>query len=191
MVRSVECQWVPSKLIVCMEDRRSHDYFLLLLCKSSIWFTEQHIFKITIYFFNTSKCVTNCVISFKVYDGFISKKILKLWMQESQPFGLCWAAHIMSIGSWTFRLPWFWWILIHSCLLTRNIFIMVRPLIFMGKTKRMIELVHNGMVVKAVTIKHHHILASFFANRWLAIIFMFAGIFFDKDIVFFYLIPAS
>ena len=30
--------------------RKVHDYFLLLLCKSSIWFTEQHIFKIIIYF---------------------------------------------------------------------------------------------------------------------------------------------
>ena len=79
----------------------------------------------------------------------------------------------------------------HSCLLTRNIFIMVRPLIFMDKTKRMEELVHNGMVVKAIAIKHHHILASFFANRRLAIIFMFAGIFSDKDIVFFYLVPGS
>ena len=34
--------------------RKVHDYFLLLLCKSSIWFTEKQIFKI-IYFFNTSK----------------------------------------------------------------------------------------------------------------------------------------
>ena len=33
--------------------RKVHDYFLLLLCKSSIWFTEKHIFKIIIYFFNT------------------------------------------------------------------------------------------------------------------------------------------
>ena len=30
--------------------RKVHDYFLLLLCKSSIWFTEKHIFKIIIYF---------------------------------------------------------------------------------------------------------------------------------------------
>ena len=58
--------------------RKVHDYFLLLLCKSSIWFTEEHIFKIIIYFFNTSKCATNYVISFEVYDGFIGQKILKL-----------------------------------------------------------------------------------------------------------------
>ena len=32
--------------------RKVHDYFLLLLCKSSIWFTEKRIFKIIIYFFN-------------------------------------------------------------------------------------------------------------------------------------------
>ena len=31
--------------------RKVHDFFLLLLCKSSIWFTEKHIFKIIIYFF--------------------------------------------------------------------------------------------------------------------------------------------
>ena len=58
--------------------RKVHDYFLLLLCKSSIWFTEKHIFKIIIYFFDTSKCVTNYVISFEIYDGFIGQKILKL-----------------------------------------------------------------------------------------------------------------
>ena len=82
----------------------------LLLCKSSIWFTEKHIFKIIIYFFNTSKCVANYVISFGVYDGFISQKYLKLWRQESWPFGPGWAAHITSIGSWTFRLPCSHWI---------------------------------------------------------------------------------
>ena len=58
--------------------RKVHDYFLLLLCKSSIRFTEKHIFKIIIYFFDTSKCATNYVISFEVYDGFIDQKILKL-----------------------------------------------------------------------------------------------------------------
>ena len=83
------------------------------------------------------------------------------------------------------------WILMHSWLLTRNIFIVVWPLIFMGKPKSMEELVHNGMVVKAVAVQNHYILASFFANRWFTIIFMFAVIFSDKDIVFFYLIPGS
>ena len=86
--------------------RKVHDYFLLLLCKSSIWFTEKHIFKIIIYFFNTSKCATNYVISFEVYDGFIGQKILKLWRQESRPFGPGWAANIPRIRWWTFRLPW-------------------------------------------------------------------------------------
>ena len=86
--------------------RKVHDYFSLLLCKSSIWFTEKHIFKIIIYFFNTSKCATNYVISFEIFDGFIGQKILKLWRQESWPFGPGWAAHITSIRSWTFRLPW-------------------------------------------------------------------------------------
>ena len=78
-----------------------HDYFLLLLCKSSIWFTEKHIFKIIIYFFNTSKCAANYVISFEVYDGFIGQKILKLWRQESWPFCPGWAANIPRIHSWT------------------------------------------------------------------------------------------
>ena len=36
-----------------------HDYFLLLHCKSSILFTEKHIFKIILYFFNTAKCAAN------------------------------------------------------------------------------------------------------------------------------------
>ena len=39
-------------------------------------------------FFNTSKCAANYVISFEIYDGFIGQKILKLWRQESWPFGL-------------------------------------------------------------------------------------------------------
>ena len=86
--------------------RKVHDYFLLLLCKSSIWFTEKHIFKIIIYFFNTSKCAANYVISFEVYDGFLGLNILKLWRQESLPFGPGRAAYIMRIRSWTIRLPW-------------------------------------------------------------------------------------
>ena len=32
----------------CLERQKVHDYFLLLLCKSPIWFTEKHIFKIII-----------------------------------------------------------------------------------------------------------------------------------------------
>ena len=48
-----------------------HEYFLLLPCKSSIWFAEKHIFKIVIYFFNTSRWTANYVISFEVYDGVI------------------------------------------------------------------------------------------------------------------------
>ena len=81
-----------------------HDYFLLLLCKSSNRFTEKHIFKIIIYSFNTSKCAANYVISFEVYDGFIGQNFLKLWRQESWPFGTGWSANIMRIHSWTFCL---------------------------------------------------------------------------------------
>jgi hypothetical protein len=51
-----------------------HDYFSLLLCKSSIWFTEKHIIKIIIYFSNTSKCPANYVISFELFDGFKGQK---------------------------------------------------------------------------------------------------------------------
>ena len=47
---------------------------------SSLSFLNSHIF-------DTSKCATNHIISFEVYDGFIGQKILKLWRQESQPFG--------------------------------------------------------------------------------------------------------
>ena len=60
------------------EGRKVHDYFLLLPCKSSIWFTEKYIFKIIIYFFDASKFVANYLILFEVYDGFIGQKILKL-----------------------------------------------------------------------------------------------------------------
>ena len=83
------------------EDGRSMTtFYFCILCKSSIWFTEKHIFKIIIYFFNKSKCAANYVISFEVYDNFIRQKILKLWRQESRPFGPGWAANITSICSW-------------------------------------------------------------------------------------------
>ena len=36
----------------------------------------------------------------------IGQKILKLWRQESWPFGPGWSANITRIRSWTFRLPW-------------------------------------------------------------------------------------
>ena len=52
-------------------------YFLLLLYKSSIWFTDKQIFKIIIYF-NALKCAANYVIYFEVYDGLIGQKILTL-----------------------------------------------------------------------------------------------------------------
>ena len=74
------------------EDRRFMTSFLLLFCKSSIWFTKKHIFKIIIYFFDTSKCAANYVI-------------LNLWRQKSWPFGPGGAAHIASIQMWTFPLP--------------------------------------------------------------------------------------
>ena len=48
---------------------------------------QRNTFSKLSYFFNTSKCVANYVISFEVYDGFIGQKILKLRRQESQPFG--------------------------------------------------------------------------------------------------------
>ena len=41
--------------------RGSYDYFLLLLVKSSIWFTKKQFFKIILYFFNTLKCAANYV----------------------------------------------------------------------------------------------------------------------------------
>ena len=51
-----KCDWLcwhlhsPLKMWCGHGRRKVHDYFLLLHCKSSIWFTEKHIFKIIIYF---------------------------------------------------------------------------------------------------------------------------------------------
>ena len=39
------------------------------------------------YTFDKSKCATNYRDIFEVYDGFIGQKIVKLWRQESRPFG--------------------------------------------------------------------------------------------------------
>ena len=48
---------------LCLMAWDGYDYFLLLLpCKSSIWFTKKHLFKITIYCFNTLKCAENYII---------------------------------------------------------------------------------------------------------------------------------
>ena len=71
---------VSSHAVIGIKRRRwkVHDYFLLLLCKSSIWFTEKHIFKIIIYFFNASKCAANYVISFEVYDGFLGQNVFEV-----------------------------------------------------------------------------------------------------------------
>ena len=52
----------------------------------------------------TSKCTANYSISFVVYHGFIGRKIMELWREESQPFSPGWAAHMMSIRWWTFHL---------------------------------------------------------------------------------------
>ena len=83
--------------------RKVHDYVLLLLCKSSIWFTEKHIFKIIKYFLIHQNVPQ--IMSFHLRYGFIGQKILELWRQESWPFGPGWAATIARIRSWTSRLP--------------------------------------------------------------------------------------
>ena len=49
----------------------------------------------------------------RLYDGYIGQNVLKLWRQESWPFGPGWPAHITRIRWWTFRLPWIWWFLSH------------------------------------------------------------------------------
>ena len=87
--------------------RKVHDYFLLLLCKSSIWFTEKHIFKIIIYFLIHQNVpqIMSFHLRYMMHDGFIGQKILKLWRQESLPFSPGWAANITRIRLWTFRLP--------------------------------------------------------------------------------------
>ena len=85
--------------------RKIHDCFLLLLSKSSIWFTEEHIFKIILYFFYYIKiCRKFCHFIWGIW-WLIGQKILKLWRQESWPFGPGWSANIARIRSWTFRLP--------------------------------------------------------------------------------------
>ena len=106
---SVVTIWANSQNSNCFNHgrRKVHDYLLLLVWKSLIWFTEQHIFKVIIYLFNTSKCAANYVISFEVHDDFIGQKTLKLWRQKIWPFSSGWAAHLTSIRSWTFHHPWF------------------------------------------------------------------------------------
>ena len=59
-----------------------------------------------LYVFDKSKCATFIRNIFEVYGGFIGQKILKLWRQESLPFGPGWATKITRIRSWTFRFPW-------------------------------------------------------------------------------------
>ena len=59
--------------------QKVHDYFLLLLCKSSFWFTEKHIFNIIIYFLMHQNVPQMISFHFRyLYDGFMGQKILKL-----------------------------------------------------------------------------------------------------------------
>ena len=97
------CTKHETLLLLCLGRWKVHDYFLLLLCKSSIWFTEQHIFKIIIKI-----CHKLCHFIW----GFIGQKILKLWSQESRPFGSGWAANIKreySRGPFVFRVLCTFW----------------------------------------------------------------------------------
>ena len=86
--------------------RKVHDYFLLLLCKIiNLVYRETYFQSYLILFINQNVWQ---IMSFHLrYDGLmvLGLKILKLWRQESRPFSPGWAAHIMSIRSWTFRLP--------------------------------------------------------------------------------------
>ena len=60
-----------------------HDYFLLLLCKSWVWLTEKHIFKVIIYFLIHQDLLQIMSLHLRyIYDGFIDQKILKLWRQK-------------------------------------------------------------------------------------------------------------
>jgi hypothetical protein len=89
-----------------MEDRGSMTTFYYCSVNHQSGLQSNTFSKLSYIFFNTSKCATNFVILFEIFDGFIGQKILKLWRQESWPFGSGWAAHIKSIHSWTFLLPW-------------------------------------------------------------------------------------
>ena len=53
----------------------------------------------------------------------------------------------------------------NSCLLTLYKFVVIGSLILVCKTETMEELMHNGMVVKAVAVQHHLIFAIFFTDR--------------------------
>ena len=66
---------------------KDHNYFLLLLCKSSIWFTEKHIFKIIICFFQYIKmCLKLCHFIWIIWLFFllIGKSII--WFTEKHIF---------------------------------------------------------------------------------------------------------
>ena len=88
------------------EDGRSMTTFYYYSVNHQSCLQRNTFSKLSYVFFNTSKCAAYNVISFEVYDGSIGQKILKLWRQESQPFGPGWSANITRIRSWTFRLPW-------------------------------------------------------------------------------------
>ena len=57
------------------------------------------------YIFNTSKCAVNYVISFKVYDGFIGQKILKVGKSPIRPWLSCPYNEHRLVCLWTFRPP--------------------------------------------------------------------------------------
>ena len=115
-----------------------HDYFSSLSWKSSIWFTEKHMFKIIIYFFNM-KCATKYVTWFEVYNGFIGQKILKLRRQESWPIQRAyplWANWPRlscpysdnTLG--TFCRPWFIYKLVYQFIKTNNMWLELTVLVY-------------------------------------------------------------
>ena len=95
----------------CMEDGRSMTTFYHCYVNHQSRLQSNTFSKLSyIFLICTSKCAADYVIWFEVYDDFIGQKILKLWRQESQPFGLGWSAQIKSICSWTFsHWPIFGW----------------------------------------------------------------------------------
>ena len=58
--------------------QKVHDYFYYCSVNHQSGLQSNTFSKLLHNIFNTSKCATNYVISFEVYDGFIGQKILKL-----------------------------------------------------------------------------------------------------------------
>ena len=93
-------------------DSNCYSYFLLLLCKSSIWFTEKHIFKIIIYFLihqNVLQIMSfhlrywYMMVSYTVFPHIVAAETILFWIYKILKLQIVSASYVMK--TWIVSAP--------------------------------------------------------------------------------------